>query len=391
MDTAFILVGCWHAPSLPPTIVSPSRNCNYFRDFASVGLLDSNEAWLPLFRSSMLPLTSTFVEDRFTVILLSVPPPLSTLICRISLFDVHSVAASHPKSDIDPAPPPALLSEPVVAPTEPVAAPIERPGRHRLVPVVSPAAHAHPPAFDPPPPLTVDPATPVSILYDQDKNVTWSMRPFASFGTNVLDTCILTLSVTRTRTLLGYPACLSPPRSISVRSASRPSFTKPTSLPLLPARLLNANDVFLSTLHLWCNHPKRFVASVACLAKRVTYSFITAPRFTVLLFVTSVACMAKCATYSCLTTFQQLAFWRYSSIQGSSHRVASAAGSTQPARGRGILCLCLLLSLRLRTRTLSPRYSKRFDTFVETNWSIISGEVTPNERALGSVTRRKLK
>jgi hypothetical protein len=47
----FIMVGCWHTPSLPATIVSPSRICrdHNFRGFASVGLLDSNEAWVTLF------------------------------------------------------------------------------------------------------------------------------------------------------------------------------------------------------------------------------------------------------------------------------------------------------------------------------------------------------
>jgi hypothetical protein len=47
----FIMVGCWYTPSLPATIVSPSLICrdHTFRGFASVGLLDSNKAWVTLF------------------------------------------------------------------------------------------------------------------------------------------------------------------------------------------------------------------------------------------------------------------------------------------------------------------------------------------------------
>jgi hypothetical protein len=47
-----IIVGCWYTRSLPATIVSPSRICRdrNFRGFASVGLLDSNEVWVTLFR-----------------------------------------------------------------------------------------------------------------------------------------------------------------------------------------------------------------------------------------------------------------------------------------------------------------------------------------------------
>jgi hypothetical protein len=48
MDTGLIMVVYWHKPSLPTTIVSPSRiwRDNTFCGFASVGLLDSNEAWV---------------------------------------------------------------------------------------------------------------------------------------------------------------------------------------------------------------------------------------------------------------------------------------------------------------------------------------------------------
>jgi hypothetical protein len=69
----FIMVGCWYIPSLPATIVSPSRiyRKHNFRGFVSVGLLDSNEAWVTLFtRSVPTPMALSapiFVEGYFTV------------------------------------------------------------------------------------------------------------------------------------------------------------------------------------------------------------------------------------------------------------------------------------------------------------------------------------
>jgi hypothetical protein len=51
-DMDFAIVGCWHTPSLPTTIVSPSLICRdyNFLAFASIGLQDSNEAWVTFFR-----------------------------------------------------------------------------------------------------------------------------------------------------------------------------------------------------------------------------------------------------------------------------------------------------------------------------------------------------
>jgi hypothetical protein len=69
------------------------------------------------------------------------------------------------------------------------------------------------------------------------------------------------------------------------RDRSRPRSTKPISLPLLPAKLLNAINVFLSTLLLSCNLP-RIASASAAKAKYVTYSRATTPvtRFTLVLF-----------------------------------------------------------------------------------------------------------
>jgi hypothetical protein len=98
---------------------------------------------------------------------------------------VHRVAAINPASAA------SLLSEPVVALTElPWSPPI-----CTCFATYSPCAS---PAIDPPPSPTIDLATPVSILDDPYKSV----RPFVSFGTIASDKCILTVSVTRTSTLL---------------------------------------------------------------------------------------------------------------------------------------------------------------------------------------------
>jgi hypothetical protein len=80
----------------------------------------------------------------------------------------------------------------------------------------------------------------------------------------------------------------------------------------------------------------------------------------------------------------------------------NSSGSTvfAPFRGRGILRLCLLPSLRSRTRTLTPICSKRFcqirgneldDAGTHELVHHIRGKATPEEEALGSFARRKLK
>jgi hypothetical protein len=122
----FIMVGCWHTPSLPATIVSPSRICrdHNFRGFASVGLLDSNDSWVTLFHAKRTNADVTIGSHLRGGLLYSDPlirptaaqhanPLPKPVIC------VHRVAASDPDPAIDPAPPASPVSEPVVAPTEP--------------------------------------------------------------------------------------------------------------------------------------------------------------------------------------------------------------------------------------------------------------------------------
>jgi hypothetical protein len=180
------------------------------------------------------------------------------------VFCVHCVAASDPRPGIDPPPLSPPLSESTFAPTEPVVAPTEPPWSPpsstccaTCIPFISPAV-------DPPPPPTVDPAKLVSILDDQDTDVTWQISNLTN--AQYVSTPF-TVSVTCTSALWGHPACLSPPGSITIRSALRPRFTKPTSLPLLPARLVNAIKVFAWALVLSCNIP---TIAVACMAKRFT-------------------------------------------------------------------------------------------------------------------------
>jgi hypothetical protein len=76
-DTGFLMVGCWHTASLPATIISPSRICRErkFRGSSSVGLLDSNEAWITLFHEQCtnadVTIGSHLPDDCSTVILSS--------------------------------------------------------------------------------------------------------------------------------------------------------------------------------------------------------------------------------------------------------------------------------------------------------------------------------
>ena len=139
------------------------------------------------------------------------------------------------------------------------------------------------PAVESEPPPTVALTTPVSILDDPDKAVSWQVN----FSTRKVLRIIWQQRLGRIHSrgisdihkyAIGYPTSLSPPRSMTALFASRPSYTKPTSLPLLPARLLSAINVFLSPSALSCNLPRpasAFVASAAFMAKRVTYCGVT--------------------------------------------------------------------------------------------------------------------
>jgi hypothetical protein len=66
-----------------------------------------------------------------------------------------------------------------------------------------------------------------------------------------------------------YHAYLPPPISIIVQSASRPSFIKPPSLPLLPAKLLNKDFYRLCSVVVTCNDSEASVRRLrSCMAKR---------------------------------------------------------------------------------------------------------------------------
>jgi hypothetical protein len=107
----------------------------------------------------------------------------------------------------------------------------------------------------------VDSATPVFILDDpMSLGESTTVRvAFASFGTNASVTCIIltpmlvTWTSTPYRCEVRYHAYLPPPISIIVQSASRPSFIKPPSLPLLPAKLLNKDFYRLCSVVVTCN------------------------------------------------------------------------------------------------------------------------------------------
>jgi hypothetical protein len=130
----YIMVGCWYAPYLPAMIVSPSRICrdHNFRGFASVGLLDSNEAWIRLSARSV-PTTMSlsapiFVKGYFKVTPLIRPTAAQHAIpvCKLVLC-VHQVTASDPDQAIDPASLVLPLSAPIITPAEPAAGPTAPP------------------------------------------------------------------------------------------------------------------------------------------------------------------------------------------------------------------------------------------------------------------------
>jgi hypothetical protein len=85
--------GCWHTPSLPATILSPYQICrdHKFLAFASVGLLDSNRAWVMLFREKHTNADVTISSHLRGGLLYSDPL-------------IHPTAAQH----ADPLPKPAV-------------------------------------------------------------------------------------------------------------------------------------------------------------------------------------------------------------------------------------------------------------------------------------------
>jgi hypothetical protein len=122
-------------------IVSPPLICRdqKFRGFASVGLLDSNEAWVTLFSHEKRSNTGVIIGSHCGGLLYDDPLILPTVAQHAdplpkSVLYVHRVAASDRNPASNPASP-IPFSEAVVAPAKPVVAP----GRHRLVPALPPA------------------------------------------------------------------------------------------------------------------------------------------------------------------------------------------------------------------------------------------------------------
>jgi hypothetical protein len=134
------MVGCW--PSLPATIVSSSRICrdHNFRGFASVGLLDSNEAWVTLLHEKRTNADVTIGSHLRGGLLYS-----DLLICPTAAQHahlllskcrcVHRVTASDPNLAIDPASSESPLNASLLL-LNPQPLPSRRPGCHRLVPAV---------------------------------------------------------------------------------------------------------------------------------------------------------------------------------------------------------------------------------------------------------------
>jgi hypothetical protein len=177
-----------HVPDSTPTKYDHSSVLDYQGkaiSAASIGLLDSNEAWVML----LLCGRRTNGEDSFKVILSFFPLPLSTPICCPKLRS-------------------ASIASQLAAPS---------------------------------PPPTVDPAAPVSTLNDPDKDVTWQVNHLTREVFRIIWHQRLGHIVSRrVSDMHKYPTCLLPPRSITVRSTSRLRFPKPTSLSLLPSSLLYA-------------------------------------------------------------------------------------------------------------------------------------------------------
>jgi hypothetical protein len=116
---------------------------------ASVGLLDSDEAWATLFHEKRTNVNGTFaptfVNDYFAVILSSAPPPLSTPIRCLSLGSASvalQLATPNPTSTLPHRP--RRWLNPLLLLLNPLSLPTRRPGRHPLVPSVPPVAHVFP-------------------------------------------------------------------------------------------------------------------------------------------------------------------------------------------------------------------------------------------------------
>jgi hypothetical protein len=251
------MVGCWHTPSLPAVIVSPSRICrdHKFRDFASVGLLDSNETWVtPSHERTNADVTApTFGGDYSTVILSSAPPSLSTPIRCLSLCSASNalkLATQNPPSTLSLRPRRCL--NPSLLVLNPLSLPPSFPGRLRLVPDVPPAARVLP---------ELSTHHRLYCLGHMHSRRVSDMHKYA-WGTQILAIAIE-----------NFPICLK--AKLHKANMSTSSTREAT--------------VFISNVAWSCNLPKIasvFVAPAACIAKRMTYCCVTisASRFTALLF-----------------------------------------------------------------------------------------------------------
>jgi hypothetical protein len=170
----FIMVGCWYTPSLPATIASPSRTCwdHNFYGFASVGLLDSDEAWITLFRKKRTNIDVT-IGSHLRVGLLNSDPLIRFTTAQDAnllpqpVLCVHLDTVSGPEQAIDPASSTYVtaspLSESVITSAEAAAAPTAPPWSPPPCPCCAICSPCASPAVEPhiPPSLGLD--TPVSF------------------------------------------------------------------------------------------------------------------------------------------------------------------------------------------------------------------------------------
>jgi hypothetical protein len=191
-----------------------------------------------------------FVEGYFTVTLSSAPPLLSTpILClsQCSAFIALEQAIPTQPSTLSCRYRRSPLSEPVVAPAQPVVAPTEPPWSPPPCTCVATCSPCTSLAVESQLPPIVTSPTPVFILDDPDKDVTWQLNHLTRENLRIM--WHQRLGHVRSRRVsdmhkyaIGVPNLPIATEIDSVLSASRPSSTKLTSL---PARLLSAIKVFL--------------------------------------------------------------------------------------------------------------------------------------------------
>jgi hypothetical protein len=283
-----------------------------------------------------------------------------------------------------------MSSEPVVVPTEALPLPPSRSGRHRLVPAVPPAANVFP-AVDPPPPLTVDLTTPVSILDNPDKDVTWQVNHLTREALRIIwhqrlgRMHSLTVSV-HSQVRYWVPSVPIATEIDNCSTASQPCFTQPTSLPLLPATLLDAIKIFLLTLDLLCNLAKIasvFVPSAACIRFPLVRD-----RFSNTLYG---AAVRRLSGLYCETSYVLLRDHFSNTLYGATVRSKASPIEwhlqlSQLKRIHAARAVADLLQTICQICGDEPD-----DAGTHELVDHIRGEDTPDEQAYGSFTRRKLK